>query len=41
MPCIETERAHPAYPAAEKAERDAVLRGDRNYPGIGLPPDLR
>lgn len=41
MPCIDLERAHPAYPDAQEAERNAVLAGARQFPGIGLPPGLR
>lgn len=39
--CIERERTHPRYPEAEKAELDAIRSGDYNFPGIGLPDDLR
>jgi hypothetical protein len=38
--CIEVERQHPQYEAARRAEGDAVLRGDLNFPGIGKPADL-
>ena len=38
--CLERERMHPLYEQAVKAELEAVLRGDMNFPGIGLPPDL-
>jgi hypothetical protein len=41
LDCKKKEEAHPAYERARKAEQDAVRRGDRNFPGIGLPPDLR
>lgn len=40
MPCESTERKHPAYAAAAEAERLAVLRGNYNFPGVGLPKDL-
>ena len=38
--CIATEQAHPRFPEALAAEEAAVRRGDMNFPGIGLPPDL-
>lgn len=38
--CADKERAHPRYPEALARERDAVRDGDRNFPGIGKPPDL-
>lgn len=41
LDCKKKEEAHPAYERARKAEQDAVRRGDRNFPGIGLPLDLR
>ena len=40
MPCERTEKAHPAYEAARKAEADAVRAGNYNFKGVGLPPDL-
>ena len=39
--CDKKERAHPQFEQARQRESDAVLRGVRNFPGIGLPPDLR
>lgn len=39
--CLTLERMHPLYRAACKAEADAVARGDYNFPGIGLPEDLK
>ena len=39
--CKKEERAHPDYNKAKKAEHDAVKAGDMNYPGIGLPKELR
>ncbi len=39
--CKQKEKAHPDYEKARKAEGEAVRAGDYNFPGIGLPPDLR
>lgn len=39
--CYENEQAHPSYNEAVIAERQALMRGERNFPGIGLPDDLR
>lgn len=39
--CIDKERAHPDYPRARDVEMQAVLNGDYNFAGIGLPIDLR
>lgn len=41
LDCIERERQHPDYQKAKDAEHQAVLRGDYNFPGIGLPEDLK
>ena len=38
--CECAERAHPKYAAAVAAELTACLRGDFNFAGLGLPPDL-
>jgi len=38
--CAEAERRHPDYPKAVEAERAALKAGNRDFPGIGLPPDL-
>jgi late competence protein required for DNA uptake (superfamily II DNA/RNA helicase) len=38
--CITVERNHPQYEVARRAECDAVLRGDLNFPGVGKPSDL-
>lgn len=35
MDCSDTEKEDPRYKAAQKAEGDAVRRGDLNFPGIG------
>lgn len=32
--CAETETHHPDYPAAAKAEREELLKGNTNYPGL-------
>ena len=40
LACAMAERRHPAYPRACAVELAAVKAGDRNFPGIGLPPDL-
>ena len=39
--CLTAERQLPEYAEAERAEREAVLRGDYNFPGIGYPERLR
>jgi len=41
LECSQREQAHPDYEKAAEAESQAVRRGDYNYPGIGLPPELR
>ena len=40
MNCKDLERAHPDYAKADAAEVAAVQRGEMNFPGIGLPPEL-
>lgn len=37
--CKEAERKHPLYGLASQKEREALQRGERNFPGIGWPPD--
>lgn len=37
--CKEAEQKHPLYGLASQKEREALLRGERNFPGIGWPPD--
>lgn len=37
MECAAAEKNHPAYAKAVEAERDAISRGDYNFPGIGFP----
>lgn len=34
MKCIEKERSHSRYEEAAKAEHQAVVNGDYNYPGL-------
>ncbi len=33
--CLATEKHRPDYEAAKKAEHDAVMAGNYNFPGIG------
>lgn len=35
--CKRAEQKHPLYSLACQKEREALLRGDRNFPGIGWP----
>jgi hypothetical protein len=39
--CKAAERNHPKYREAADAEMAAVRNGNYNFPGVGLPPDLR
>lgn len=39
--CIEIERQHSDFQKARDAELDALLKGNYNFPGIGLPKDLQ
>lgn len=41
LDCKRKEEAHPMYSHARQAEYESIKRGDMNFPGIGLPPDLR
>ena len=41
MDCCEIERAHPQFEHAREVELQAVQNGDYNFPGIGLPLDMR
>ena len=36
MACKEKEQKRPDYREAVEADLDAIRRGDRNFPGIGL-----
>lgn len=38
--CEEAEQAHPSYDTARQREQNEVLRGNHNFEGIGLPPEL-
>ena len=38
--CDDAEKADPEYKQAVEAERAEVMKGNMNYPGIGLPPDI-
>lgn len=39
--CVEAERAHPLFEQAREIETQHVQKGEFNFPGIGLPPELR
>lgn len=39
--CENAERAHPDYQNAVDVECNAVMNGDYNFGGIGLPAELR
>lgn len=41
LDCDERERAHPRYKEAKDTEHAALRSGNHNFPGIGLPEDLR
>ena len=41
MECIKEERKHPDFPRAREVELDELLKGNYNFPGIGLPEDLK
>jgi hypothetical protein len=41
LECEEEERKHPKYEEARKKENEEVKKGNYNYPGIGLPNDLK
>ena len=36
--CKKAEEKQPLYKLARQREREALLCGDRNFPGIGWPP---
>lgn len=38
--CKDAEEKHPLYPEADRAEIQAIERGDFNFRGIGAPNDL-
>jgi hypothetical protein len=39
--CEDKERAHPLFEEARAAEHAACKQGNYNFPGIGLPDDLK
>lgn len=39
--CGEKERTHPSYEEAKRIEHNEVIKGNMNFPGIGLPDDLK
>lgn len=41
LSCQGLEEAHPMFVEAKRIETEAVMRGDYNFPGIGLPLDLQ
>jgi hypothetical protein len=41
LDCKKLEEAHPMYEHAREIEGEAVRNGNYNFPGIGLPVDLR
>ena len=41
MPCVKKEESHYLYNKAREEEFRQVKKGNLNFKGIGLPPDLR
>lgn len=41
MECKDKERKHPDFEKAREAEEAACREKDFNFPGIGLPEDLK
>jgi hypothetical protein len=41
LECSALEEQHPSIEEARERENEAVRRGDFNFPGIGLPAELR
>ena len=39
--CIEIEKAHPDYQKARDVELEQLQQKNYNFPGIGLPADLK
>ena len=37
LPCHTLEMSHPDFTRARDTEHEAVVRGDYNFPGVGLP----
>ena len=40
LECLDIESLHPMYAKAKEVEHQEVLKGNYNYPGIGLPEDF-
>jgi len=41
MKCVIKEEEHPKYNIARDTKKSEVLKGNYNFPGIGLPNDLK
>jgi predicted restriction endonuclease len=41
MDCLKKEEDHPDYQKARDQERLTIHQGNYNFPGIGLPEDLK
>lgn len=41
LECQRVEQAHPAFEAARRREAEECAWGNYNFPGVGLPDDLR
>ena len=41
MACDARERKHPDFERAQKTEMAECLKGNLNFPGVGLPKDLK
>lgn len=39
--CLTKEQAHPKYEEAKRIENEECKKGNLNFPGIGLPDDLK
>jgi len=39
--CHLKETSHPRFEKARQAEQDSISKGEYNFPGIGLPGDLK
>lgn len=40
LACEKREREHPDFERARRVESEEVMRGNFNFPGVGLPRDL-
>ena len=38
--CDEVERSHPSFEEARRVESEHVGRGNYNFEGVGLPPEI-